>query len=128
VRQRGCSQGVLWRLEAAAVLEVEHRDLGLRRREARFTQVQGDFKVGGGGAAQRRGLQCVRHRARALPPILGAPRGTASNAARAPRPLPPGRNYLVGGWLSLTRVPRAACRQSCGTRSQLCLASPCQQR
>ena len=46
IRQRGCSQGVLWRLEAEAVLEVEEARLPLGRREARFSMVEGDFKVG----------------------------------------------------------------------------------
>lgn len=44
IRQRGCSQGVLWRLEAEAVIAVEEVRLPLGRREARFNMVDGDFK------------------------------------------------------------------------------------
>ncbi len=47
--QRACSQSLLWRLEAEAVLEIqevfEDEDEGLGKREARFSLVQGDFKV-----------------------------------------------------------------------------------
>ena len=50
IRQRGCSQGLLWRLEAGAVLEVEEvTKMPEGRREARFSLVEGDFKVGGLG-------------------------------------------------------------------------------
>lgn len=45
LRQRGCSQGVLWRLEAEALLEVEEVRLPLGRREARFSMLEGDFQV-----------------------------------------------------------------------------------
>lgn len=53
VSQRACSQSLLWRLEAEAVLEIEELveeaaaggEAGLGRREARFSLVQGDFKV-----------------------------------------------------------------------------------
>ena len=51
VRQRGCSQGVLWRLEAEAVIEVEEARLPLGRREARFSMIEGDFKASGAAAA-----------------------------------------------------------------------------
>lgn len=45
LKQRGCSQGVFWRLEAEAVLEVDEvTDLPMGRREARFTMISGDFK------------------------------------------------------------------------------------
>lgn len=44
LRQRGCSQGALWRLEAEAVLEVEEVKGPLGRREARFRMIEGDFK------------------------------------------------------------------------------------
>ncbi|KAL4445809.1 hypothetical protein ABPG77_009008 [Micractinium sp. CCAP 211/92] len=44
LRQRGCSQGVLWRLEAEALLEVEEVRLPLGRREARFSMLEGDFQ------------------------------------------------------------------------------------
>ncbi|KAL4425806.1 hypothetical protein ABPG75_009822 [Micractinium tetrahymenae] len=44
LRQRGCSQGVLWRLEAEALLEVEEARLPLGRREARFSMLEGDFQ------------------------------------------------------------------------------------
>ncbi|KAL4859881.1 hypothetical protein ACK3TF_000138 [Chlorella vulgaris] len=44
IRQRGCSQSVLWRLEAEAVIEVEEVRMPLGRSEARFTMVEGDFK------------------------------------------------------------------------------------
>jgi hypothetical protein len=43
LRQRGCSQGALWRLEAEAVLEVEEVVGAMGRREARFAMVSGDF-------------------------------------------------------------------------------------
>ena len=48
VVQRACSQSLLWRLEAEAVLEVvEEAQAGvLGRREVRFSLVEGDFKVG----------------------------------------------------------------------------------
>lgn len=45
LRQRACSQGVLWRLEAEALLEVEEVQLPLGRREARFAMLEGDFQV-----------------------------------------------------------------------------------
>lgn len=51
IRQRGCSQGVLWRLEAEAVIEVEEARLPLGRREARFSMIEGDFKASGAAAA-----------------------------------------------------------------------------
>jgi ribosome-associated toxin RatA of RatAB toxin-antitoxin module len=44
VRQRGCSQAALWRLEASALLEIEELALPLGRREARFRMVEGDFR------------------------------------------------------------------------------------
>lgn len=61
IRQRGCSQGVLWRLEAEAVMEVEEARLPLGRREARFSMIEGDFKAsaGLGCVAAARVIICV---------------------------------------------------------------------
>lgn len=44
LRQQGCSQSGLWRLEAEAILEVEEIQGPLGRREARFFMIKGDFK------------------------------------------------------------------------------------
>lgn len=45
VRQRGCSQGTLWRLAAEAVLEIMEVRGVLGAREVRFHMLEGDFKV-----------------------------------------------------------------------------------
>lgn len=44
LRQRGCSQGGLWRLEATSTLELVERRLTKGRREVRFKQLEGDFR------------------------------------------------------------------------------------
>jgi hypothetical protein len=44
LRQVGCSQGALWRLEAEAVLEIEEVQGPMGRREVRFTAISGDFQ------------------------------------------------------------------------------------
>lgn len=43
LRQIACSQSILWRLQAQAVLEVDELDSKLGRREARFSAISGDF-------------------------------------------------------------------------------------
>jgi hypothetical protein len=45
IRQRGCSQSTLWRIEAEAVLEIQEKRLPLGCRELQFRMLEGDFKV-----------------------------------------------------------------------------------
>lgn len=44
LRQVGCSQSILWRLEAEAELEVEEVDSSSWRKEVRFRMISGDFE------------------------------------------------------------------------------------
>ncbi|KAK9823512.1 hypothetical protein WJX72_003333 [[Myrmecia] bisecta] len=44
LRQRGCSQSLYWRLEAAAILEVRELRKPMGRREIQFDMVEGDFQ------------------------------------------------------------------------------------
>lgn len=80
MRQRGCSQGVLWRLEAEAVMEVEEVRGPLGRREARFTMLEGDFKVGAARGA------AGRARAWGQGTAYGACSGSAAALLRNARP------------------------------------------
>ena len=45
LRQRGCSQSLFWRLQAAALLELREVQRPLGRRELRFHMIEGDFQV-----------------------------------------------------------------------------------
>lgn len=45
LKQRGCSQSLFWRLQAAATLELREVQRPLGRRELRFHMVEGDFQV-----------------------------------------------------------------------------------
>lgn len=45
LRQRACSQGVYWRLQAEAVVDVQEVVGAMGRRELRFSMVEGDFQV-----------------------------------------------------------------------------------
>ena len=44
LRQIGCSQSILWRLEAEAVLELEEIEKSSLRKEVKFHMTQGDFE------------------------------------------------------------------------------------
>jgi hypothetical protein len=92
LRQRACSQGALWRLEAEAMLEVEEVVGVLGRREARFTMRSGDFVELGGrwvaepDPASPAGQATVLRYEVAVQPRMLVPAALASYVVRAGLP------------------------------------------
>lgn len=92
LRQLGCSQGALWRLEAEAVLEVEEVAGPLGRREARFTMVEGDFKQLSGrwivepDPSSAAGMSSILRYEVSLQPDLPLPNSIVSYVVRAGLP------------------------------------------
>ena len=107
IRQRGCSQGVLWRLEAQALLEVEEAKLPLGRREARFTMLEGDFQVGAAVRhaaavcptcpADRSPLPRLQPCATACPWLIGVHGTLLLYACEPGCTLPAGDDWALGG-------------------------------